>query len=114
MAESDRQRTQWDYSRLFVDAEPFFQRLLNCVGQAERTIDFEYYIFERDFLGQRFQEALQEGRPLGIDHLLVAPIIKQGNASFFDRLTDWRPAIRRVRQSQTGPPHREHEHLGLR
>ena len=55
---------------------------------------------------QRFQEAFQEGRPLGIDHLLVAPIIKQGNASFFDRLTDWRPAIRRVRQSQTVPPHR--------
>ncbi len=66
MAERKQQRSQWEYSRLFVDAEPFFQRLLDCIGQARRTIDFEYYIFERDSLGKRFQQALSAASRRGV------------------------------------------------
>jgi len=58
---------------------------------------------------QRCQEALRDGKPLRIDHLLVAPIIKQRYAEFFDRLTDWGPATRRALGSRTGPQRRELE-----
>ena len=45
---------------------------------------------------RRCHEAIQGGQPLGIDHLIVAPIIKQRYATFFDRLTSWGPAARRA------------------
>jgi hypothetical protein len=45
---------------------------------------------------KRCREDIRGGQPLGIEHLLVAPIIKQRHAQFFDRLTDWRPASRRA------------------
>lgn len=46
----------------------------------------------------RCYEAIREGLPLEIDHLLVAPITKQRHERFFDRLTDWAPAARRARK----------------
>jgi hypothetical protein len=48
-----------------------------------------------DFIS-RCREAIRVGRSLGIEHLLVAPIVKQRHASFFDCLTDWAPAMRRA------------------
>jgi cardiolipin synthase len=66
MAGSKQQQSQWEHSRLFVEAEPFFQRLLECIGQAKRTIDFEYYIFARDRLGRQFQEALSAASRRGV------------------------------------------------
>jgi len=53
---------------------------------------------------QRCHEVKRGGRPLGIEHLLVAPIIKQRYAEFFDRLTDWGPAARRALGSPLGQP----------
>ena len=50
----------------------------------------------------RCYEAIREGRPLGIDHLLVAPITKQRHEAFFNRLTDWAPAALRARK-KPGP-----------
>ena len=47
-------------------------------------------------------EVIRGGRSLDIDHLLVAPIIKQRYAKFFDRLTDWGPAKRRAYRSSLG------------
>ena len=44
----------------------------------------------------RCRRTLQGGLPLDIEHLLVAPILKQRYAKFFDRLTDWQPAIGRA------------------
>ena len=41
-------------------------------------------------------EGIRSGRSLDIEHLLVAPIVKRRYAEFFDRLTDWGPAIRRA------------------
>lgn len=38
------------------------------------------------------------GRRLDIEHLLVAPVLKQRYASFFDGLTDWGPATRTARR----------------
>jgi len=46
----------------------------------------------------RCYQAIRDGQPLGIDQLLVAPIAKQRHAPFFDRLTDWGPAVTRARK----------------
>jgi hypothetical protein len=48
---------------------------------------------------QRCHEVIQDGRSLDIEQLLIAPIIKQRYAKFFDRLTDWGPAARRAHGS---------------
>jgi len=42
------------------------------------------------------RDHVRDGRSLAIEHLLVAPIIRQRHADFFDRLTDWGPATRRA------------------
>jgi hypothetical protein len=45
------------------------------------------------------QAFIRGGRSLDIEHLLVAPVVKQRYAKFFDRLTDWGPAARRAYRS---------------
>jgi hypothetical protein len=50
------------------------------------------------------QDLMRSGRSLGIEHLLVAPILKQRYAKFFDLLTDWEPATRRVTGSTADCP----------
>jgi hypothetical protein len=45
---------------------------------------------------QRCREDVRGGRALDIEHLLVAPIVKQRYPRFFDSLTDWGPARRRA------------------
>lgn len=54
------------------------------------------------FIGQ-CRESVRVGRSLGIEHLLVAPIVQQRHAPFFDRLTDWAPAKRRAYATPAGP-----------
>lgn len=51
---------------------------------------------------RRCREIGRGGRSLDIEHLLVAPILKQRYASFFDRLTDWGPAGERARGLRPG------------
>lgn len=51
---------------------------------------------------QRCHEVMRGGRPLDIEHLIVAPIVKQRYAEFFDRLTDWGPAVRRAQEAPLG------------
>lgn len=52
---------------------------------------------------QRCQESTRGGRPLGIEHLLVAPIVKRRYERFFDTLTDWGPAARNASRSARQP-----------
>ena len=47
---------------------------------------------------QSCHELMRGGRSLGIERLLVAPIVKQRYPEFFDRLTDWGPAALRARE----------------
>lgn len=51
---------------------------------------------------RRCLEGMQGRRSLGIEQLLVAPIVRQRHAEFFDRLTDWDPAMRRALASSPG------------
>jgi len=55
---------------------------------------------------RRCREEIRTGRPLAIEHLLVAPVVKRRHATFFDHLTDWGPAKRRAYRSPFGgqPP----------
>jgi hypothetical protein len=48
---------------------------------------------------RRCHDRLRDGRPLDIEHLLVAPIVKRRYSAFFDRLSDWGPALRHARNS---------------
>jgi hypothetical protein len=48
----------------------------------------------------RCREVIRGGQPLEIEYLLVAPIVKQRYAKFFDRLTDWGPATQRACKSR--------------
>lgn len=45
---------------------------------------------------RRCRDDVRQQRSLEIEHLLVAPIVKQRYARFFDSLTDWGPATRRA------------------
>ena len=56
----------WEDSRLLVDAPAFFDRLLAAIAGAEQSIEFEYYIFELDILGERFVEALSAAARRGV------------------------------------------------
>jgi hypothetical protein len=51
---------------------------------------------------RRCHEAMNDGRALEIERLVVAPIIQQRHNAFFDRLTDWGPARRRAYQPTSG------------
>ncbi len=56
----------WDEARLYEDSEAFFDRLLECIAAARHSIDFEYYIFELDHLGERFVQALCAAAERGV------------------------------------------------
>jgi len=49
------------------------------------------------------QDGLRSGKPLDIEQLIIAPIVKRRYAEFFDRLTDWEPATRRASSAPREP-----------
>ena len=53
----------------------------------------ERYVPVVDFI-RGCHDALLRERPLKIERLVVAPIIKRRYGKFFDKLTDWGPATR--------------------
>jgi len=63
---------------------------------------------------RRCREAIRGGRPLGIEHLLVAPIVRRRYARFFDRLTDWGPATLRASGSRPRDTRAHQPHDGQR
>ena len=52
---------------------------------------------------RRCQDHVRSGRPLGIEQLMVAPIVKRRYERFFDALTDWGPATRQAGRSSRTP-----------
>ncbi|MEE4662156.1 MAG: phospholipase D-like domain-containing protein [Halieaceae bacterium] len=48
----------WESAQLHADARTFFNSQLEAIAAARKSVDFEYYIFNYDVLGQRFVEAL--------------------------------------------------------
>ena len=66
MAPDHKVRHDWENTRLITDAEFFFQQLLDAIAAARFSIDFEYYIFNADMLGERFIVALSEAAGRGV------------------------------------------------
>lgn len=66
MREKEPAHRHWEYSRLIVDAEIFFETLLQAINEATSTLDLEYYIFQLDALGERFIEALGAAAARGV------------------------------------------------
>ena len=58
--------THWKDSRLFTAAGGFFDRLLDAIANARSSIEFEYYIFNLDALGERFAKALADAALRGV------------------------------------------------
>ena len=62
-----------------------------------RFRDAETIVMPVRSFAQRCHESIRDGRPLLVEHLLVAPVLKQRHTDFFDRLTDWGSAESRAR-----------------
>lgn len=58
--------SHWQRTRLFADSEAFFERLLDCIDAAQESVDFEFYIFRLDPLGERFVTALGRAAARGV------------------------------------------------
>jgi len=66
MTVKQRKRDHWEFSKLIVEAEEFYNSLLTSIATAQYSIDLECYIFELDGLGERFVEALAEAAGRGV------------------------------------------------
>ena len=66
MRSQTKQVSQWQRSVLYVNANDWFERLLDRIGSARDSIVFEYYIFEADSLGMRFVAALVAAARRGV------------------------------------------------
>ncbi len=58
--------SHWQHARLFTDAAEFFERMLACIDAAQECVDFEFYIFQLDALGERFVAALGRAAARGV------------------------------------------------
>ncbi len=57
----------WNTAELIVDAESFYNRLLNSIACAEERVELEYYIFMHDALGLRFLDAIMQAAERGVE-----------------------------------------------
>ncbi len=58
--------SHWERIQLYVDGAALFERMLDAIAAAERSVEFEFYIFQLDVLGQRFVEALGAAAERGV------------------------------------------------
>ena len=58
--------SHWQRTELYTDSEAFFERLLGCIDAARESVDFEFYIFRLDALGERFVAALGRAAARGV------------------------------------------------
>ncbi len=59
--------SHWARTRLYVEGDALFARMLDAITSAAERIDFEFYIFELDRLGHRFVEALGDAATRGVE-----------------------------------------------
>jgi cardiolipin synthase len=58
--------SHWERSRFFADGQAFYDRLLEAIDGAQESVDFEYYIFELDAVGERFVRSLGAAAARGV------------------------------------------------
>lgn len=76
---------------VLTNANEFYPAMLEAIGQAQRTINLECYIFRPDETGRRFMRALIERARAGVTVTLVVDAI--GSFEF------WLPAMRTMREA---------------
>lgn len=67
----DTVRHSWEDIQLLADARDFYRQLLEGIAAARHSIDFEYYIFNADELGERFILALGDAAARGVEVRVV-------------------------------------------
>ena len=73
--------SNWERAQLYTDAPTFFQRLLECIRAAQSTVDFEYYIFHLDVLGEQFVEELAAAARRGVRVRVLVDGVGSANSS---------------------------------
>ncbi|NJD61724.1 MAG: cardiolipin synthase [Deltaproteobacteria bacterium] len=75
---------------LLIDGPATYDAMLNAIGQARDTIDFETFIIEDDEVGRRFADALLRKQAEGVQVRLVYDSVgsMKTPAAFFQRLRD--------------------------
>lgn len=63
----ERVSHSWEDTRLLADGREFYLKLLQAIADARQTIDFEYYIFNADELGEKFILALGDAAARGVE-----------------------------------------------
>lgn len=73
---------------LLVDGGPTFERMLQAIGRAQRTVCLETYIYEADFVGERFAKALEAAAARGVECALLVDAVGSTwlPTSFVERL----------------------------
>jgi len=86
-----RPRPQWRREKLVFDGDDYFEQLIHSIDQAERSVDFEVYIFSHDEVGIAVSESLARAASRGVKVRLLVDgvgsltwIGKQGSR-LFDR-----------------------------
>lgn len=76
----------WEEEELFFDGDAYFDSILEAIKHAQKSIDFESYIFENDSLGKRVVDALKAAARRGVVVRLIVDGI--GSPSFIRAFLD--------------------------
>lgn len=64
---------------IIVDAQSYYQQLIEAIDQAETEILFETYIFENDYVGQSISQALESAALRGLNIKVLVDGVGAGN-----------------------------------
>jgi cardiolipin synthase len=82
-----RKNPPWDGEKLYFKGDDYFKDVLTAIRGASRSVDFEVYIFEKGFLGDRVATALIQAVRRGVRvRLLVDGIGSPDFAAYGSRL----------------------------
>ncbi|WP_166246321.1 cardiolipin synthase [Paenibacillus turpanensis] len=73
-------------TKVFTDAGPLYEDMLQAIEAAKHHIHFEFYIFRSDRIGRRFQEALIRKAEEGVE----VRVIYDGVGSYKTKAEFWR------------------------
>ena len=70
------------YEQIVNDPTTFFESLLQAIDNAKLSIDMEYYIFEKDYLGLKFINALFSAANRGVNIRIIVDGVGSANSIF--------------------------------
>ena len=98
--------------KIYTDATNYFERIVDAIGQAQRSVDLEVYIFDNDPLSARISHALEQAAQRGVKVRVLTDGV--GACSDFSQIADQLIAAgAEVRIYHPLPWHLEHWRLSL-